>query len=326
MATGGGAKLPPYSNIEKDQDEFIEPEYLPKGMVLRQARTMKEADIAQLFEYISHRQEAHGAENAFRFKSFKHKTKGVLRARYPDTVPEADGPDAASDDRQQAPAKRLRRRAGSRKANRAGATEEEAGDEQGEQGDETDAAHDDQDNNVTANRVRHRTRRSKATRIVTTDEEGGEQQNDLGNNLDAANDDQQHTPTARRVPHQTRSRTVAGALSSNQAAGYVIVSEEVASQMKSAGFQIPLPLSGPQAEAQYQIPLTDHQLFIQQRLASRCESVSQPLGIDPLLLPTPSPTPSPMQPTVSTRPRPRPRQRVNPNPSRIQPSRQGKVN
>jgi hypothetical protein len=96
--------------------------------------------------------------------------------------------------------------------------------------------------------------------------------------------------------------------------------------MKSAGFQIPLPVNDPQAEPQYHIPLTDHQLFVQQTSGSGCDNVSQPLGINPLLLPTPSPTPSPHQPSVTARPRPRPLQKVNPNPSRIQPSRQGKGN
>jgi hypothetical protein len=88
LATGGGATHPPYTAIQNDQSTFIHSDYLPDGMVLRQARTMKEAEIAQLFDHIGHRQELYGAEKAFRFKCFKHKAKGILPACYPDAEAE----------------------------------------------------------------------------------------------------------------------------------------------------------------------------------------------------------------------------------------------
>jgi hypothetical protein len=104
LATGGGATHPPYGSIEKDPETFIERDYLPQDMVLLQARTMKEAEIAQLFDHIGHRQELYGAEKAFRFKSFKHKAKGILPARYPNAVDDGDESDAGNVDKETNPA------------------------------------------------------------------------------------------------------------------------------------------------------------------------------------------------------------------------------
>lgn len=255
MATGGGAKQPPYTSIELEQEKFIKRKYLPSGMVLRQARTMKEGEIIQLFDHIAHRQERYGAEDAFRFRSFKHKVKGILRAKYPVEAPGVEESDASDDQRQQAPAKRVRRQIRSKKANRPVASDEEARGEQVMAGDGTDAASNEPSH--LAKRVRRRTRIRKANRVVSTDEEAEEQG---GASFDATNDNQQQNPTG-----------------------------------------------------------------VQQRVATRSQGVTQPLGSDQLLLPTPAPTPTP-SPIVMPRPRPRLKQRVNPTPSRIQPSRQGKVN
>jgi len=143
LATGGRAKLTPYATIEENQEAFIERKYLPPGMVLRKPRTMKEGDIAKLFEYIAHRQELHGAEDAFQFASIKHKNKGPLRAKYPAPVPNVDHSGDSNADQDRRPATRVRRRTQSRKARGVLATDEEAGEQVAERRDDTDAGNDD---------------------------------------------------------------------------------------------------------------------------------------------------------------------------------------
>ena len=104
---------------------------------------MKEAEIAQLFDHIGHRQELYGAEKAFRFKSFKHKTKGILPARYPNAVDDGDESDAGNVDKETNPAaKQGRCQTRRKKAAKAVATNKDQQADAGEQEQDGEPQHD----------------------------------------------------------------------------------------------------------------------------------------------------------------------------------------
>jgi len=325
LATGGRAKLTPYATIEEDQETFIERKYLPPGMVLRKPRTMKEGDITKLFEYIAHRQEVHGAEDAFRFASIKHKNKGPLRAKYPTAVPNVDHSGDSNADQERRPATRVRRRTQSRKASGVLATDKEAGEQVAERRDDTDAGNDDLYKNLTASLVGRRTR----SRVVATDQEAEEQHTDRGDNTDAVND---YHLTANRVRHQTRGRKVARAEAADEAA-----QANANAQAKDDG--------GTEFDAgndDQQHDVTAKRVRRRTGSSTATETLPPRSGADAAgvahnqtpgngivehnldlgLFPTPAPSPSPMLPTKTGRPKPR--ARVTPDPRRVQPSRKGK--
>lgn len=277
-------------------------------MVLRQARTMREAAIIELFEYIGHRQELYGAEKAFRFRSFKHKTKGILPARYPHAA-DANESDARGDVPPQGPAKRLRRRARSKKANRVVGTDNEADREAGDQGNHSDVVANHQSHSPAATGPRGQIQRSRATRVVGIDDEAEGGQGGQGDHPVTADDNQSHSPMAKEPRGRTRS----------QKASRVMGTDDDAEG--DGGGQGDHPDA---AHHEQQNNLPARHLVGPETPATGPDGLSQPDVMDPLVLPTPSPSPGPNQPAGTARPKPRPK--VNPNSRRIQPNRKGKVN
>lgn len=279
--------------------------------MLRQARAMKESAIIELFEHIGHRQELYGAEKAFRFRSFKHKTKGILSARYPDTISDANESDAGNDGQQHQLVKRVRRRVRGPELVVVDANVN-ADQQPGDRGNHSDATATDEPNNLTIATTKHVQRRpggKETKKVVGTDKDAEEQGGDQGDQSDGADVDQQNDPTDKRVRGRTRRRTARRVVSTD---------EEAEDQGGDRGDGLDA------ANDDEQSNLTARDVLGQQTSDCRSDSVSRPVGMDQLLLPTPAPSPSPNQATTANRPRPKPR--LNPTPSRIQPSRKGKVN
>lgn len=259
LATGGKASHPPYNEIGIRQPTFIENKYLPRGMKIRQARNLKQEEIALIFEHIGWRQEKYGAENAFRFKSIL-RNKETLSAMYPDAVPETEEPGDAEP------------------------TREEHGNE-----------------GKTPKYGQRQTRGRKAAGAKRPADAEIEHDNEAELGED--------------------NNTGADPINGNQV-GCVQIGQDVANQMRTVGFVIPLPCNGPADGApQYAIPRETYTTFVQQTMASSSKTAVQSgandnrIDIDPRLLKTKLPTPRP-SPTPAPRPMPRP--------TRIQPTRKGK--
>ena len=76
----------PFSSLTTNTMEFVSPEYLPEDLSIRDPRNMKKHEIQSFFAHIKHRQDHHGAENAFRFIKALGKNQETLGTDYPDTT------------------------------------------------------------------------------------------------------------------------------------------------------------------------------------------------------------------------------------------------
>lgn len=248
--------------MRKQQLTFIEKKYLPWGMEIAQARSLKLEELVSIFSHIGQRQEMYGAKDVFRFKSIMKKNMGILPAKYPDAV---DVPENESD---------------------------------------ADAGNKGRpDTGATSKRPRRRTRgkKSRAKPVAHNAELDAEQEPNEGD------------------------ASVDGDPQQGMQAAYILVGQDIATQMRTVGFKIPPPCNGPaEGTPQYSIPRDLYEEFVQQTTASSSKAPSHANNvrcIDPRLLNAelPTPRPSPM-PSMSPAPTPTPIV----NATRIQPTRRGK--
>lgn len=260
---------------------------------------MRQFEITDLFNHIGQRQEMYGAEKAFRFKTFKHKTKGPQPAAYLDTFPDGDQSDAAHHEQDEhIPAKRVRRHTRSRKNAGAVANNDDA-ERHRVDGAESNAARNEQVDDIPAKRVRRQSRgRGDAEAMATTNDADAQRVD--GAESDAAHDEQDDDiPATWDRRHSTRRKT-----------GRVVMTDEEHEAEQCD--------PGDQSNATG----VDQSNSRTAARVLRSGAVSQLNPGGPLLFPTPSPSPTPVPPVGTSRPRPRPK--YNPNPSRIQPTRKGK--
>ena len=73
------------------QSDFIMSKYLPRGLILKDPRSMRRSEMIKFFDHIGNRQSSHGINDAFRFKTvLSSRKKGDLtRAVYIDLEPTA---------------------------------------------------------------------------------------------------------------------------------------------------------------------------------------------------------------------------------------------
>ena len=77
LACGGTFKHIPYKHISKNQKSFIDPKYLPPKTIFRSPRNIPLPEMKSLFNHFLIRQQSHGPEDTFKFKSIKFKGKTV---------------------------------------------------------------------------------------------------------------------------------------------------------------------------------------------------------------------------------------------------------
>ena len=81
LACGGKRKLIPYKHISRYQTEFIDPKYLPRKTTFRCPRNIPLLEMKRIFEHLLKRQQIHGPEDTFKFRSIKFKGD-IVPARY----------------------------------------------------------------------------------------------------------------------------------------------------------------------------------------------------------------------------------------------------
>ena len=109
LACNDKERQAPFERISANPSEFIDAEYLPTGITLKDPHNMKLESIVAFFKHVAEREAAHGVPNAFRFKAvLNSRKKGkLIPARYKDSclvTPEAD-------DTEPQPSRRKRRKA-----------------------------------------------------------------------------------------------------------------------------------------------------------------------------------------------------------------------
>src|SRR5882762_6576858 len=93
----------PFTRISRKQTDFLERKYFPRGLILKDPRSMRQEDIIKFFEHAANRQASHGVKDTFRFKAvLSSRKKGDINGtKYNDPAinPEMnmDGPAAASE-------------------------------------------------------------------------------------------------------------------------------------------------------------------------------------------------------------------------------------
>lgn len=270
--------------------------YLPRGTKFKQARSLSKETIAGIFKHLVDRQELHGADDAFRFKSFKNGKGEFKPAIYNEPEVEDTEPEANDD----GPTRLRRGRArGKKQPVIAGIIppEPEVDDVEPEAA-EPEINNDEPLGATRASRAR--TRRGKAT--PAGPELGPETVTEAGPGPT-------ETPAMREyIPD------------------HVIIDQDLATRLRDAGCPIPNAFNGPaDGPPQYAIPRNTYETYegiIRQSTASvnGAPSVNQQLCIDPALLPTPRPSPTPHLGTKTSEASPR----LKPRPVRVQPGRKGK--
>ena len=75
----------------RKQSDFIYSKYIPRGLILKDPRSMKKDEIIKFFDHVGNRQSSHGIKDAFRFKhvlSSRRKAK-VVETSYADPGPDS---------------------------------------------------------------------------------------------------------------------------------------------------------------------------------------------------------------------------------------------
>lgn len=66
LSTGTGKVRVPWEQLQKAQGDYIEPKYLPKGVVLKQYYHLRQKDVSAILKHWTGRQAAHKAPFRFR--------------------------------------------------------------------------------------------------------------------------------------------------------------------------------------------------------------------------------------------------------------------
>jgi hypothetical protein len=102
LASGMPKRQAPFTRISQKQTDFLERKYFPRGLILKDPRSMRQEDIIKLFEHAANRQASHGVKDAFRFKAVlsSRKKGNIDGAKYNDPAinpaMNIDGPATAS--------------------------------------------------------------------------------------------------------------------------------------------------------------------------------------------------------------------------------------
>jgi hypothetical protein len=79
LASGVEKRQAPFTRIAMKQTDFIASKYLPRGLVLKDPRSMRRHEMIKFFDHIANRQTSHGIKDAFRFKAvLSSRKKGDL--------------------------------------------------------------------------------------------------------------------------------------------------------------------------------------------------------------------------------------------------------
>lgn len=85
LACGGKDRHIPYKRISENQTKYIDPKYLPRGTDFRPPRNIGINEMKSIFQHLLSRQQKHGPEDTFKFKSIK--LKGItVPAIYNSTI------------------------------------------------------------------------------------------------------------------------------------------------------------------------------------------------------------------------------------------------
>lgn len=88
LATAHKKTAVPYAHLHLNQEQYIDPKYIPNGVVFEDPRNMKQSHITAFFHRIAERQLTHPLAQVFRFKgaSTGRRVQDIQPARYPDEI------------------------------------------------------------------------------------------------------------------------------------------------------------------------------------------------------------------------------------------------
>ncbi|KAF8805954.1 hypothetical protein BYT27DRAFT_7257783 [Phlegmacium glaucopus] len=89
LATGSRTAHVPFQAVSATQSAFINAEYLPCGLSIKNPRNMRKDMLQAFFLHVAERQRQYGPEAAFRFKAID-KSGGIVRAKYANDGADAD--------------------------------------------------------------------------------------------------------------------------------------------------------------------------------------------------------------------------------------------
>jgi len=72
----------PFKAIQANTSRFVDEQYIPSNLVIKEAKNMQKEDVIHLLEHIKARQTEHGPEEAFRFRIYVKKNSEHL-SKYP---------------------------------------------------------------------------------------------------------------------------------------------------------------------------------------------------------------------------------------------------
>lgn len=100
MASGVKDRQAPFTRIAQKQRDFIENKYIPRGLTLKDPRSMRRDEMITFLKHIGNRQLSHGIKDAFKFKAvLSSRKKGDIGgAKYHDPEPNPAYTMATTDD------------------------------------------------------------------------------------------------------------------------------------------------------------------------------------------------------------------------------------